>query len=150
MLLWILGLVSALGVAGAIALAIFAPALAAALLNGALALLTRLWATRAGMALIVGALALVAGEIHGRLTENAACEERIAQMKRQGEIDRAARDKEIAEELERRYGPQVVELRRLSDDLQKQVSDYEKRLLAGASAGSCQLGTDALRLRRKR
>lgn len=61
----ILAAVGTLGVGGFIALAIFAPPLAASVAKGLLDIVSRLWATRIGMALMVGTACLIGGYLYG-------------------------------------------------------------------------------------
>lgn len=66
------------------------------------------------------------------------------------EKDRVARDAKITADLEAKYGPVVAALEKQSNDLQTQVTTYEKKMLASKSGSSCVLGPAALRLRIKR
>lgn len=73
---WIFGIVGALGVTGAIALFFLGPAAVLLFLRAVLAIFTRLWATRPGMALIValatGSVGYLAGHNDGETRVRAA------------------------------------------------------------------------------
>lgn len=87
---WGLAIVGTLGVAGAIALAIFAPAVAQVLLNGVVGIVRRLLQTRIGVAILVGALCLIGGELAGDWHGRSTCRTAQAQADREA----AARDQE--------------------------------------------------------
>lgn len=65
MLAFILAAIGTLGIGGFIALALFAPPIAAALAKGATEIIAKLWATRGGLALLVGASCFAAGLFYG-------------------------------------------------------------------------------------
>lgn len=87
---WGLAIIATVGLVGAIAIAIFAPALAQVFLNGAVAILRSLLSTRIGVALLVGALCLIMGELAGDYHGRTAC--RAAQV--QADQEAVARDQE--------------------------------------------------------
>lgn len=68
---WILSIVGAVGITGAIALAVVAPAVFMAFLKIAMDFVARVWATRTGACVIVGAACLFAGNFYGVRTEAA-------------------------------------------------------------------------------
>lgn len=91
---WGMAIAGTVGVVGLIALVIFAPAVAQVLLNGAVGILRWLLSTRVGVAILVGGICLIGGELagdyHGRSVADAAC--KAAQERADAEA--AARDKQ--------------------------------------------------------
>jgi len=108
---------------------------------------------------IFGAILVAVGyfaEIHGNAVGLADGKAEVQAQWDQAKIDaekqRVARDAEIAREIEAKYQPLIGD-RTAVADLQQQVSDYEKQLLAqkmAGAGGTCRLGADALRLRRRK
>ena len=139
--------VGTLGVAGVVALAIFAPALAGVLLKGLLHISEEILKTRLGLAAAVGLAAALGGYFTGAIYVEHKCEARIEQMKADAEEARLARDTGIRDELERTYGPVVADLKTRADKLQQQVADHERRT---AKDARCQLGPGPLRLRQRK
>lgn len=67
------------------------------------------------------------------------------------EQERWQRDAKVKADAEREMAPLVAQMRTALESRNKQVTDYEQKLLAAKSgAAACQLGPDALRLRGKR
>jgi hypothetical protein len=139
----------AIGAVGMFALFVGAPAaFAAAVTLGERAIVAVL-STRVGLAATVGIAALVVGDVHRRDVDAVACENRVIELRQEAAAAAQNRDASIAREIEAKYQPQLAGLEKQSQDLQKQVSTYEKKLLAGAAGGNCKLG-DALRLRHRK
>lgn len=62
---WIVSTVGVVGIGGAIALAFLAPAILAQLVKGALGILDAILSTRVGVALLVGGVCLISGDLFG-------------------------------------------------------------------------------------
>jgi maleate cis-trans isomerase len=138
---WVWWIVGVLGVGGTLALFIFAPAVANALVQAVVSTLQTLIQTRVGVAILVailaGGLAWFDGDLHGRLKVQKAWKLANATV----ETARVARDAAIEKKTSSKFQP-------LIDDLQKKVSDYESKKGA-ASPGSCSLSDSDLKRLRK-
>ena len=104
---WFLAIIGALGFAGFVCLAIFAPAAAELAERGTVAVVRDMLKTRVGVAVMVGVLCLIGGELAGDWHGRTACradqakaeQEAAARDQAQGTIaadDAAARSKELA------------------------------------------------------
>jgi hypothetical protein len=162
-----LGAVGVLAGGGVLLLA-FAPALLTLVVDRIEKTVVALVRTRVGCAAIAGAVCWFAADMYRSQAAEAACDARVAQNAAAAETARLARDVEISADIEKRYGTIVAGLKKTSDDLQKKASNYERSILALRSAaasatpagkpgkpvvvpaGGCQLGADALQLRRPR
>lgn len=71
------------------------------------------------------------------------------EAKAAAEEARKNRDATIAREIEAKYAPQIADQQKQVGELDAQVRDYEKQILAqlAGGGGRCELGDDALRLR---
>lgn len=92
----------------------------------------------AGLALAIG------GDIHGHRVERPKCDVRIERLKQEAKAAAAERDKEIAAEIEQKYGTTLAALQKQSDELQQQVLQYEQQLFQ-AKTPKCELGPESVR-----
>jgi trans-2-enoyl-CoA reductase len=131
----VLAIVGTVGVGGFIALAVFAPPIAAAVAKGTLDVVSRLWATRAGMALLVGAAVGVGAYMLGTYAERAHCDTRVATLNNdwtQREADaatayeesRVKRDADVAAATRASTDQQIAEIQTRANELQTQVDEY--------------------------
>lgn len=141
---WTIGIVSTVGIAGAIALAIFAPALAEVLFKGAISLVARLLQTRIGVAILVGLGCLILGELagdyHGRSVANAAC--KAAQLRADAEA--LARDKQQSVLADQDAQKRIAALESAAKKSQETINAYAKTL-AKRKSPACALGARDLR-----
>lgn len=104
---------------------------------------------KACLAVLCALALLLGGGIYGVTVEKARSEARIARMKHEADEAAAARDKQISEDLERKYAPVVGKLNADKAALEEKVRDYAKRKPAQSAArpASCKLGDAAGLLR---
>ena len=100
---------------------------------------------------ITGALVVVAlwiGLLHGDAVGRADLQTQWNAARLAAAAAAAKRDADAQAELDARYQPMIADLQSQADDRKQQVDDYERKMLSMVAAGSCELGVDALRLRR--
>lgn len=140
---WSIGIVGTLGVAGAIALAVFAPALAEVLFKGAVDIVAKLLQTRIGVAILVGLGCLILGELagdyHGRSVADAAC--KAAQVRADAEA--LARDKQQGVLADQDAQKRIVALEASAKKSQEKLNAYSKAL-AKRKSPACVLGAGDL------
>jgi hypothetical protein len=148
MLLWILGIVSTLGLAGTIAAVIAVPGVAIPILQ---AITRAILKCKPCLALLAAIALLFAGSLYGIHVERAKCEARIEKMRQAAETARRDRDAEVKSDLEQTFKPQILTLAQERDALQEKVKEYAKRKPAAgipaASKPACKLGDAAGLLR---
>jgi hypothetical protein len=93
------------------------------------------------LAIAVAVLALSC-DIHGHRVERRHCDARIEHDHKAAAAAAARRDREIAAEIEQKYGTTVAALQKQSDDLQQQVLQYEQQLFQ-AKQPRCELGPES-------
>jgi hypothetical protein len=149
MLIWIVGIVSTLGLAGTIAAVILVPGVAIPILKKVTGAILKCKPCMAALAAIA---LLFAGALYGIHVERAKCEARIEKMRQAAETARQNRDAEVKADLERTYRPQILTLAQEREALQEKVREYAKRKPVAAtpaapSKPSCKLGDAAGLLR---
>lgn len=149
MLIWIVGIVSSLGLVGAIAAVIAVPGIAIPILSK---VTSAVLGCKPCLALLAAIALLFTGALYGVHVERQRCDARIEAKLDQARRDAAAaaldRDAGVREDLEKSYGPAMSALRRLAEGLQQKVDENAKRkpvATSGAKPVSCKLG-DAARL----
>lgn len=152
---WWTWLFGSVGLAGAIALMVLAPAAAAAAEQTLAAVVGRMLQTRIGVAMIVGAIALFVGHLHGALYVENKCEGRLESQRQASAAAGVKRDTSIENATVQKYTPVVAGLEQQADQFQQWVGTYERNKLAElaqapGAAAQCQLGDRALQLRRGR
>lgn len=134
-----MAIAGSIGVVGLIALVVFAPAAAQVLLNGAVGILRRLLSTRVGVAILVGGICLIGGELagdyHGRSVAEAAC--KAAQERADAEA--AARDKQQGVLADKDAQKRIAVLEAAARKSQGKLNEYSKALAQRKSA-ACALG----------
>jgi len=149
--LWILGIVSSLGLVGAVAAVILVPGVAIPVLQ---AVVRAVLKCKPCLAVLAAIALLFAGALYGVHVEKARCETRIERLKQAATAAAAQRDADIRADLERHYRPQISALEQRANTLKGEVDRYEKSLeeaaakQPSAAGGRCVLGTEPLRLRR--
>lgn len=140
---WGMALIGVFGVGGLIALFVFAPALAQVILNGAVTIVGDILKTRLGVAVLVGAACLVAGELagdyHGRSVAEAACH--AAQERADAEA--VARDKQQGALADQDAKKRIAVLEAAAKKNQEKINAYTKALGKRKSA-VCALGAGDL------
>lgn len=140
----ILGLIGSIPVAGPV-LAAGASAIAA--------VLGRLLTNKYVLIGLAGLALFIAGDVHG----HRAFDAKIAALnaKWQAKVDQAAadfaearkaREDEVATIIDKTVAEQTADILQHETDLQQQVTDYEKQLLASKSGAACRLGDDDIRV----
>lgn len=145
---WLFG---TLGVAGVLALVILAPAAAAVAEQTMAAAIGRMLQTRIGVAVLVGALALFAGQVIGGLYVEGRCKALIESQRQAAAAAATQRDADIAAATEKKYELVIEKLQRTANARNEEAANYERTMLAAIAggAGQCPLGADALSLRRR-
>lgn len=152
MLIWIVGIVSSLGLVGTIAAVIVVPGVAIPILQKIIGAVLKCKPCLVVLAVIA---LLFIGALYGVHVERQRCDARIENKLEQARREAAAaavdRDAGIRADLEKSYGPAQDALRALNKSLQDKVNEYAKRKPAagklGASMASCKLGDAAGLLR---
>jgi uncharacterized membrane protein len=148
MLIWIVGIVSSLGVVGMIAAVIAVPGIAIPVLQKIVGATLK---CKACMALLAAIALLFVGALYGAHVERARCESRIERDHRMAEAARQQRDQEVKADLEHTFKPQLAQLSRERDALQEKVKEYAKRKpvagVDGKARAACKLGDAAGLLR---
>lgn len=145
---WLFG---TLGLVGVIALIVLAPAAATLAEQGIAAALGRMLQTRVGVAIIVGAIALFVGHVAGGLYVESKCAGKLEDQRLAAEAAGKKRDADVASATERKYAPVIKQLGTSADARNLEADSYERKMLGAIAggAGSCQLGDEPLRLRRR-
>lgn len=147
---WWTWLFGSLGLGGAIALAVLAPAAAAAAEQTMAAVLGRLLQTRIGVGVIVAAIALFLGWVGGALHVENICDGRLEQQRLAAEAAGQQRDADIKSQVASKYTPLLKHLSDNAATMQQEVADYEFKMPAPVAVGGrCELGAAALRLRQE-
>jgi hypothetical protein len=148
---WWTWLFGSLGVGGAIALAVLAPAAAAAAEQTLAAVVGRLLQTRIGVGLIVGAIALFLGWVGGALHVENICDGRLESQRLMAEAAGKKRDADIAGQIAWKYSPVLKQLEASAETMKQEAARYvPEKPVPLAAGGGCQLGAAALRLRNER
>lgn len=149
MLLWILGIVSALGVAGTVAAVILVPGVAIPVLQRITAAILD---CKPCMAVLAAIALLFAGALYGVHVEKARSEARIERLKKAAAAAADERDAGVRADLERHYRPQLTALDQRAQALQGEVEKYAKSVATekkpAAPGCSCTIGPQHLRLRK--
>ncbi|QQO30744.1 hypothetical protein JJC00_18850 [Bradyrhizobium diazoefficiens] len=103
------------------------------------------------LAVLAAIALLLTGGVYGVTVEHARTGALIAKMQRKADAAATERDAQVAEALERKYGPIIKDLNADKATLQQKVNDYAKRkpAKAGAKLAACKLGDAAGLLRRR-
>jgi hypothetical protein len=150
MLIWIVGIVSSLGLVGAIVAVILVPGIAIPVLQR---IVSAVLTCKPCLAVLAGVALLFAGSLYGVHVERARGEARIERMRQAAIAAAGERDAEVKADLEKTYAPQLATLRQQTSELQQKVKDYEKPIPAAKPATaakprlSCKLGDAAGLLR---
>lgn len=148
MLLWAVGIISTLGVAGTIAAVILVPGIAIPVLQQVTTALLR---CKPCLAVLVAIALLFTGALYGVHVERERSLARLERLKQSAAAAAEARDAEIRADLERHYRPQLSALEERSKALQGEVANYaNSREATNVTVGRCELGAGPLRLRRPR
>lgn len=145
----LLSLTGILGIGGMVALFIFAPPLAVAILRGAGNLATAVVATRLGLGLTVGIAGLLLGWFGGAWHAESACTAQIAMLRSAADAAAAKRDADLRTALEQQYQPVIDKLRDDAATLKAQADADAEALDHAAAPTACPLGDGPLRLRRR-
>ena len=142
MLIWIVGIVSSLGLVGAIAACVVAPAVAIPLLSSVTGAVLK---CKPCMAVLAAIALLFTGSLYGVHVESAKCEARIEKMRQAAEAARVDRDAEVRADLEQTFKPQITTLAGERDALEEKVKQYAQRKPVSTSpaARACKLGDAA-------
>jgi hypothetical protein len=143
MLIWIVGIVSSLGLVGAIAAVIVVPGVAIPMLQ---AILRAILKCKLCMMVLAAIALLFTGALYGIHVESSKCEARMMRMRQAAETARRDRDAEVKSDLEQTFKPQILTLAQERDALAQKVKQYAKRKpVAGAAASkpACKLGDAA-------
>lgn len=148
MWLWIVGIVSSLGLVGAIVAVIAIPGIAIPVLQACVRGLLKC----KPCLLVLAAIALLfIGALYGVHVEGARTEARLERQRQAAAAAAIDRDGQVRADLEKSFGPALAANRALIKSLQDKVEEYAKRKpVAGrpaASAASCKLGDAAGLLR---
>lgn len=154
MLLWVIGIVSSLGLVGAVVAVIAVPGIAIPVLQ---AIVQGLLKCKPCMAVLAAIALLFAGALYGVHVERARSEARIERLKKAADAAAGERDADVRTNLERHYRPQISALEEREKALKGEVEKYAQSLNAkaaendkkpAAASGKCALDPDALRLRK--
>lgn len=137
----ILTVVGAVGVTGAIALAVLAPAVAEPIFAAVLRVVGKILGTRIGLAFVVGFSCLVVGELAGTHQANQTCRATIAAKEKQADAAAAQRDQEQGRLTADDVQGHVAELEAINTANEVKLHDYEQQLAAHKGA-SCALSPD--------
>lgn len=94
---WIVSTVGVLGVAGTIALAVFAPLVLAQTFRALMTVLESILSTRIGVGILVGIACLVIGELHGDWTGSGRVQAKWDEARRVAKAEADAKDTNISE-----------------------------------------------------
>jgi hypothetical protein len=146
MLIWIVGIVSSLGLIGTIAAVIAVPGFAIPILQAVTRFIIK---CKPCLALLAAIALLFIGSLYGVHVEGARCEARIEKMRQAAAAAADRRDEAVKADLENTFKPQILTLAQERDQLSEKVREYAKRKpVAGAPAKpSCKLGDAAGLLR---
>jgi len=142
MLIWIVGIVSTLGLVGTIAACIVGPAVAIPIVSKVIGAVLK---CKPCVAVLVAIALLFAGSLYGVHVESAKCDARIEKMRQAAEAARVDRDAEVKTDLEQTFKPQIAALAGERDALAEKVKQYAKRKPVSTSpaARACKLGDAA-------
>jgi len=146
MWIWIVGVVSSLGLVGAIAACIVAPSVAIPVLSKITGAVLKCKPCLAALAAIA---LLFTGALYGVHVEGARCDARIERMRQAAEAARVDRDAEVKSDLEQTFKPQIATLAQERDALAEKVKQYaqHKPVSTSPAARACKLGDAAGLLR---
>lgn len=148
MLLWILGIVSSLGLVGTIVAVAAVPGIAIPILKSIIGAILK---CKPCMMVLAAIGLLFAGALYGAHVEGARAEARLERARQAAAAAAVERDGEVRADLEKSFGPATAALRALNKSLQDKVNEYAKRKPAAgkpvASVPSCKLGDAAGLLR---
>lgn len=143
-----LSIFGVIGIGGAIALFFLAPAIFALVMQRIETGLTAVLSTRVGCAILAGVACFILADQVRSFRDGARCETAIAELVAKAETAREQRDADAKAAVEAKYTPIIADLQKQSEQLQTQVSDYEKQIVAATAGGVCVLGNDGLKLRK--
>jgi hypothetical protein len=148
-MLWILGILSSLGLVGTIVAVIAVPGIAIPILARVTGAILK---CKPCMAVLAAIALLITGALYGRHVErlggDARTEKRLERARQAAAAAAIDRDAGVKADLEKSYGPAMEALRRHSAMLQEKVDAHAKRKpVVAAPAGSCKLGDAAGLLR---
>lgn len=148
MVLWVIGIVSSLGLVGTIAAAIAFPGVVIPILQ---AIVRGLLKCKPCLALMAAIALLFVGALYGVHVEKQRAEARLEHARQKAAAAATERDGQVRADLEKSYGPALEAHRALIKSLQDKVDEYAKRKQAAAAskpaASSCKLGDAAGLLR---
>jgi hypothetical protein len=139
----VLGVVSAVGVTGAIVLAVMAPALAETLFSSFLTIMGRILGTRVGVGAVVGIGCLITGELYGTHQANLTCRATIAANAKQADTEATKRDQDQAALTDTDVQANLKQLQTLNQAQEGKIHDYEA-ILATRKSAVCTLSADDL------
>lgn len=143
----VLAVISSVGIVGAIALAVFAPALAEAILSAFLNIMGRILNTRLGVGIIVGFGCLVAGELYGTHEANIICRGTIAAAEKRADAAADQRDTQQAAIRSTEDQDYITKLETLNKSNEDQINGYAQELAARKNAVCALSAPDLQRLR---
>lgn len=137
----VLAVIAAVGIPGAIILAIAAPALAETLFSTFLNILGRVLSTRLGVGFVVGIGCIIVGELYGTHEANLTCRATIISNENKANAEATARDQDQAKQTDTDVQGRVVELEALNKTNEDKINDYQQQLASRKSV-ACTLSAD--------
>lgn len=138
-----LTVVSTVGLGCAVALAVFAPAAAEAILQVAFKIMGKVLSTRIGVGFVVGALCLIAGELEGTHQANVKCRAAIVTAEKQADAAANQRDNQQATIRSAEDQDYITKLETLNKTNEDKLHEYDQALGARKST-VCALSADDL------
>lgn len=126
----VLAVIGAVGIPGAIVLAIAAPALAETLFSAALSALGRILNTRAGVGLIVGIGCLILGELYGTHQANLVCQGTLLAAEKRADAAAVTRDDQQAAVRSTEDQDYITKLEALNKTNEEQIHGYVDEITA--------------------
>lgn len=139
----ILTVISTVGLAGAVVLAIFAPAAAEAVLQVIVKIMTAVLSTRIGVGFVVGALCLIVGELEGTHQANVKCRAAIVTAEKQADAAANQRDDQQATIRSAEDQDYITKLETLNKTNEDKINGYDQAL-ADRKSTVCALSADDL------
>jgi hypothetical protein len=144
---WVFGITSIIGVAGLIALAVFAPAVAQIILKLALNVISTLLSTRIGVALLVGSVCLMVGDIYGDIHGGKVARQACQAAQEQAEREAAERDKRQGNLADKDAQARLVAMEKDAAAYKEKINELNK-ILGTKKGPGCILTDEQLKLLR--